>query len=104
MRLGIGMHVEKGVWDHDLWFSLDDRDVLGPRGPYAAQIMATCTRCGQALPQKQGRRDREWKDDISPSSLTALAAVDSPMETTCRSMRTSSPVTTNRTRGMGTSP
>jgi hypothetical protein len=79
MRLGIGLAVEKGVWDHDLWFSPDDQGILRPRGMYASQILAACTRCGQPLPQKRGRRDREWKDDVSPSNVRALAAVHSPM-------------------------
>lgn len=79
MRLDLGLPVEPGIWNHDLTFALDERGILMPQGIYAPQIMGTCTRCGQALPQKEGRRDREWKDDISPSNLVQLQAVGSPM-------------------------
>ena len=79
MRLGTGLPVLSGVWNGDLSFVPDDHGVLRPVGPYAAQILASCSRCGQALPVKRGRRDLDNVDDISPSNLTTLRELGSPM-------------------------
>lgn len=76
-NLGTGLPVEEGVWSHHLWFERDDKGILRPKGPYKRQIQSTCGRCGCSL-KLQGRRDREFTDDISPSNLVALKG-SSPM-------------------------
>jgi len=77
-RLGTGLSVEPGVWSHHLWFEPDAEGVMRPQGPYAKQILSTCNRCGSAL-KLPGRRDREFRDDISPDNLLQLRLLGSPM-------------------------
>lgn len=77
-NLGVGLPVEKDCWRGDLWFENDENGVPQPKGKFAHQILATCTGCGAALPLP-GRRDLEYRDDISPSNVAALQAAGSPM-------------------------
>jgi hypothetical protein len=79
MRLGIGLPVEKNVWNHDLWFVENNDGVQVPAGAYAHQIFSACGRCGQPLPLRAGRRDLDNIDDISPTNLASLRDVGSPM-------------------------
>ncbi len=79
MDLGTGLEVKPGVWDYDLSLEPDKDGILQPTGKYATQILSTCPKCGQALPQECGRKDREWKDDISKSNLQLLQIAGSPM-------------------------
>lgn len=82
MKLGTGLPLTPGVWDHDLTF-VDTLQgglrVRQPVGVYAHQVLSTCTRCGQALPLRQGRRDLDYIDDISLSNLDTLREAGSPM-------------------------
>lgn len=71
-QLGMGLPVEKDVWNHPLKFVGNQ-----PTGVYAKQILTACTRCGAAIPQV-GRRDFEQVDDITESNLQELANT-SPM-------------------------
>jgi hypothetical protein len=75
MPLGCGLPVTPDCWKGPLEFK-DTPDGRRPIGPYAKQIEACCERCGACVPL-QGRRDREWRDDISASNLAELR--DSPM-------------------------
>ncbi|MGH2668151.1 MAG: hypothetical protein ACREQQ_03140 [Candidatus Binatia bacterium] len=77
--LGTGLPPEPGCWEGDLQMIRDERGVLRPHGKFAQQVLSTCGRCGVALPWKRGRRDRDWKDDVSPSNLIPLQQVGSPM-------------------------
>lgn len=79
MNLNSGLPVIHDVWNHDLWFVPNARGVLVPQGVYANQIFSTCTRCGQALPLRGGRRDLDNTDDISPTNLVSLQDIGSPM-------------------------
>jgi len=76
MNLGTGLPVAPGIWDYDIHYS---KDSLIPLGRYANQIKSTCTRCGQALPLPNGRRDLDNVDDVSQSNLMALQVTGSPM-------------------------
>ncbi len=77
-KLGTGLPVEKDCWRGDLKFETNAEGVLEPIGKFAEQIRSTCWRCGAGLPLP-GRRDREWKDDISRTNLIPLQMLGSPM-------------------------
>lgn len=78
-NLGIGLPVEPDCWRGEITFITDpDAGVRTPTGRYAAQIKSACNRCGAALPLR-GRRDLEFRDDISPLNLAALREMKSPM-------------------------
>jgi len=77
-NLGTGLDIEPGVWSHHLWFEEDERGIKKPQGLYAKQILSTCNRCGSCL-KLPGRRDREFRDDISESNFVALTSLGSPM-------------------------
>jgi hypothetical protein len=79
LRLGTGLPVESGVWEHDIVLTPDAAGVLQPEGKYAEQIRSSCVRCGHPVPFSRGRRDFDFKDDISPDNLVQLQAVGSPM-------------------------
>jgi hypothetical protein len=78
LGLDIGIAVEQGVWRLDLDFEEDAGGLLRPVGKFAQQITAACQRCGASLPMK-GRRDREWRDDMSLSNIRDFAIAGSPM-------------------------
>ena len=77
-QLETGIDVEPGCWDGELTFERDTAGVLRPVGKFAAQILATCGRCGASLPLP-GRSDDEQRDDVSSTNLAALLAINSPM-------------------------
>lgn len=79
LGLNTGLPVVKRVWDHDLKMIPNEQGVLRPQGCYAEQIRATCGKCGQALPMQCGRKDLDYKDDISKTNLTLLQIMESPM-------------------------
>ena len=76
-NLGLELPSEPGVWKHDLQFIRDANGVPRPQGPYAAQILGACERCGGAAPTPP-RRDKEEQDDISHSNFVQLQALNSP--------------------------
>lgn len=75
----IGLPLTSRIWAHDLVMKPDADGILQPQGPYAEQIKACCSRCGHPLPFSAGRRDLDYKDDISPSNLAMLQEANSPM-------------------------
>lgn len=78
-NLGTGLPVEPGVWNWDLELRPNSSGILEPHGMYSEQIKRTCTRCGQAMPLKKGRRDNELKDDVSKTNWRPLQIANSPM-------------------------
>lgn len=72
-----GLPLIDRVWDGELAFKENADGVLEPTGPFAEQIKRWCGNCGACLPLP-GRRDNEEIDDVSPSNLVQLEAVDSP--------------------------
>lgn len=79
MGLGTGLDVTPYIWNGDLYLEPDANGILQPKGPYANQVLSTCTKCGQALPLQHGRRDLDNIDDISPGNLKLLQIAGSPM-------------------------
>lgn len=76
--LNVGVPLSPDCWKGTIDFVPDEHGVPRPVGPYAHQIVAACNGCSGALPT-EARRDREFKDDISPKNLVALQLTNSPM-------------------------
>lgn len=72
-----GLPFEPDVWQGELSFEPDEQGVPRPVGKFAEQIRRACENCGACL-RLAGRRDLENTDDVSPSNLVQLQAVDSP--------------------------
>ena len=72
-----GIEPSPDCWKGDITFVPDENGVPRPQGPYAEQINTWCQRCGACL-RMPGRRDKEDTDDVSPTNLIQLEAVNSP--------------------------
>lgn len=72
-----GLPFEPGVWRGELRFEKTPGGVPQPVGKFAEQIKRWCPQCGACLPLPP-RRDKEARDDISPSNLATLRALGSP--------------------------
>lgn len=75
--LNVGIPLSADCWKGEIQFEPDAAGVLRPQGKFAKQIESCCNRCGGATPLP-GRRDLEFRDDISPLNVIDLGWRNSP--------------------------